>query len=173
MRSFFVIIVALLFVRFFDGCSKMSPSYSESKAPGDTLWYIDSVYIHRMGISYEEGDSSQDLLMVFRMDDYGDIVQKDEYTDSVDIHDFYDYQYMPDSIIKYTKIDDIEKDLYYSVYELNENQYIKALTQHLGDLEIRTEYSYNSDGYLSMIYFCSQDQHCKWLWRDGNPEGEA
>lgn len=151
-------------------CHRVSPKDDETGIAKDTLWYIDSVYIHRMGASYQEGDSIEDCIMVFRTDEIGDIVQCDQITDSVIFHFVYDYTFSPDSIIKHTYFNDIDEELYYSVYELDDDGYIVKLTQHIGDYTIETKYSYDMYGHLSMIYFGESDNHAKWLWRDDNLE---
>lgn len=151
-------------------CHKITPSEDGAVIDRDTIWYIDSVYMHKMGYNYEVGDSSCDRILVFKVDENGHINHFDEITDSVTIHEIYDYSYFPDSIIKRTYVDSIAEEGYCSIYELNERRCIVKLTQRIFDFEIVTEYKYDMEDHLAMIYFGSSDSHCKWLWRDGNLE---
>lgn len=170
MRNFLFLILSALIAGFATGCYRASQKIGDEGTTKDTLWYIDSIYIHRMGYSYVPGDSTFDRILVFKTDEIGDIVQVDDITDSVTFHLIYDYTYSPDSIIKHTFIDDFEEEAYYSVYELNDRGCIVKLTQHLDEYLVETEYSYDMEKHLSMIYFKESDTHCKWLWRDGNLE---
>ena len=159
-----IVLLVSLSIPILWGCKSTSAPQDEHY---EEFVFIDSVHIHPAGISYNEGDSSQDRILKFYAED-GFIVHYEEITDTVTTHSFYDYTYYPDSIIKHTQIDTIQLDEWYSVYELNENRNIKKLVQHLFDVIIETEYSYDMEDHLAMIYFGSSDQHCKWLWRDGN-----
>lgn len=170
MRNFLLLITTAIMALSVIACHRVSSKDDERGMEKDTLWYIDSVYMHRMGYNYEEGDSTYDRILVFKADGNGHCTQCDEITDSVTVHDIYDYSYFPDSIIKHTYIDTIDVELYCSIYELNERLCIAKLTQRIGDFEIETGYKYDMEDHLSMIYFGSEDAHCKWLWRDGDLE---
>lgn len=170
MRNFILLVATAMITVSMIACHRAPAKDDGQGVEKDTLWYIDSVYMHRMGYNYEEGDSSLDRILLFRADEEGFITQCAEITDSVMIYDIYDFSYFPDSIIKYTYIDTIDVEGYSSVYVLNERLYIDKLIQRVGDLEIETEFKYDMEGHLSMIYFGSSESHCKWLWRDGNLE---
>lgn len=170
MRNFLFLIATAIITVSMIACHRVSSNENENGIEKDTLWYIDSVYIHRMGASYQESDSTEDCIHVFKTDEIGDIVQYDEITDSLIVHEIYDYSFSPDSIIKHTYFNDIDEEMYYSVYKLNDDGCITKLTQYIDDYITVTEYSYDMEGHLSMIYFGESDNHAKWLWRDGNLE---
>lgn len=101
------------------------------------------------------------------------VVRYDIITDSLTTSSYFNYANFPKSIKK-TVIHstDTKKEFYswFAVYDLNENFAITKMTQYLNDLTLVMDYSYDMEGHLSMIYFANDDNHCKWLWRDGNLE---
>ena len=172
MRNLLILVAVAIVAGIGISCSHKTTNnlIAENGVEKDTLWYIDSIYMHRMGESYQEGDSTFDRILVFKKDAIGDIVQYDELTDSVIFHFVYDYSFSPDSIIKHIYIDGIEKEMYYSVYELNDRGNIVKLSQRFGTYSSEIEYQYDMEDHLSLIYFNEYDNQCRWLWRDGNLE---
>lgn len=170
MRNFLLLVATAMITVSMIACHRAPAKDDVQEVEKDTLWYIDSVYMHRMGYNYAQGDSTFDRILVFKADENGHIDLFDEITDSVTIHEVYDYSFFPDSIIKRTYVDTIAEEGYYSVYELDERRCIVKLTQRIFDFEIVTEYKYDMEDHLAMIYFGSSESHCKWLWRDGNLE---
>lgn len=66
MRNFLFLIISALVAGFATGCYRTSQKIGDERTRKDTLWYIDSIYMHKMGYSYEPGDSTFDRILVFQ-----------------------------------------------------------------------------------------------------------